>query len=114
MLSFSALADPTRRSILKMLASDGQLSASDISKRFHSTPPAISQHLKILREARLVHMEKRAQQRLYTIDPHGLEETEQWVAEMRQLWTQRFDALDEFLQGEVEKLKSSPNKEPHK
>ena len=62
---FSALADPTRRHILEMLARRGQLSATEISDKFQVSPSAISQHLKVLREANLVQMEKRVQQRLY-------------------------------------------------
>lgn len=64
-----ALAEPTRRTILEMLAKEGQLSATEISDRFNVSPSAISQHLKVLREANLVLMEKRAQQRLYRINP---------------------------------------------
>jgi DNA-binding transcriptional ArsR family regulator len=58
--TFTALADPTRRSIFEMLAGDGQLSVSDISNRFSVSPPAISQHLKVLRETNLVQMEKKS------------------------------------------------------
>ena len=61
--TFGALADPNRRSIIELLAVRGELPASEISSKFNITPAAISQHLKILREAELVTMEKRAQQR---------------------------------------------------
>jgi DNA-binding transcriptional ArsR family regulator len=76
---FSALADPNRRLILEMLASSGQLAATEISDRFSVSPSAISQHLKVLREANLVRMEKRAQQRLYQINPETMGELEQWA-----------------------------------
>ena len=69
---FSALAEPTRRSILEMLASEGRLSASEIADRFPVSAPAISQHLKVLREAKLVQVEKRAQQRIYEINPEAM------------------------------------------
>ena len=55
---FNALAEPTRRDIIEMLATKGQLSASDISTSFKVSAPAISQHLKVLREARLVTMRR--------------------------------------------------------
>jgi DNA-binding transcriptional ArsR family regulator len=97
---FSALADPTRRSILEMLAKDKALSATEIASRFAVSPPAISQHLKILREAELVRMEKRAQQRIYRINPSAMREVEDWTARMLQLWNERFDALDELLEAE--------------
>lgn len=98
--TFSALADPTRRRIVELLASRGQLSASEISQTFSSSPPAISQHLKVLHQAKLVRMEKRAQQRLYTLDVTGLTALEEWLAQMRALWTQRLEALDEYLKAE--------------
>ena len=98
--TFSALADPTRRSIVEMLAASGQLSAGDISKRFDSSPPAISQHLKVLRQTELVRMEKQAQQRIYSINPGAFDEIEQWIRQMRQFWSERFDALEALLKAE--------------
>jgi DNA-binding transcriptional ArsR family regulator len=65
---YAAIAEPTRRNILEMLADRGQLPASEIYGHFPVSAPAISQHLKVLREANLVTMEKKAQQRLYTIN----------------------------------------------
>ena len=92
---FSALAEPNRRSILEMLASDGQLSATAIARKFQVSPPAISQHLKILREARLVRMEKHAQQRLYQIDPEAMHELEGWARRMAEQYDRRFDRLEQ-------------------
>ncbi len=100
---FSALADPTRRKIMELLASRGQLNASEISAEFDMTPPAISQHLKILREANLVQMEKHAQQHLYRINPPAMLELEGWAKQLATLWSQRLDALDEVLQAEKKK-----------
>jgi DNA-binding transcriptional ArsR family regulator len=92
---FSALAEPHRRSILEMLASDGQLSATAIARKFQVSPPAISQHLKILREARLVRMEKHAQQRLYQINPEAMHELEHWARRMAEHYDRRFDRLEQ-------------------
>ncbi|MGB3214814.1 MAG: metalloregulator ArsR/SmtB family transcription factor [Alphaproteobacteria bacterium] len=97
---FAALADPTRRRIMEMLAANHALSASDISKNFSSTPSAISQHLKVLREAELVQMEKRAQQRIYSINASEIEEMEQWLSRMRKFWNDRFDALENLLKAD--------------
>lgn len=97
---FSALAGPTRRKILEMLARNGQLSATEICEKFQVSPPAISQHLKVLREAKLVLMEKRAQQRIYRINPDAMLELEEWASQITQLWNQRFDALDQVLEAE--------------
>ena len=104
---FQALADPTRREILNILAHEGQLPASDISARFSVTPQAISQHLKGLREARLVNVEKQAQMRIYYVNPEAMRELEDWARHLRQLWNQRFDALDRLI--EIEKQKEKQN-----
>ena len=101
---FKALGEPTRRSILEMLASRGQMSATAIADQFQVSAPAISQHLKILREARLVQMEKRAQQHLYRINPDALHEVDDWAKQMTTLWDQRFDALDKVLEREKRKI----------
>jgi len=101
---FSALAEPTRRSILELLALKGELSATDISDKFKVSPPAISQHLKVLREANLVEMEKRAQQRIYQINPDKMDELEVWVKKLKANWDARFDRLDEVLKMEKAKL----------
>jgi DNA-binding transcriptional ArsR family regulator len=101
---FSALADPTRRDIIEMLAKHGALTATHICEQFQVSPPAISQHLKVLREAELVQMEKRAQQRIYQLNPEALLELEGWARRMTQLWNERFEALDGLIA--VEKAKS--------
>jgi DNA-binding transcriptional ArsR family regulator len=100
---FSALADPTRRDIIEMLAKQGALTATHICEQFQVSPPAISQHLKVLREAELVQMEKRAQQRIYQLNPEALLELEGWARRMMQLWDERFDALDALIAVEKEK-----------
>lgn len=102
--TFSALADRTRRKILELLARDGPISATEIAKQFALTPPAISQHLKVLREAHLVHMDKRAQQRIYRINPDAIQEVEEWARRMNQLLTQRFDAFEKVLRAEKERI----------
>lgn len=94
---YSALAEPRRRKIIELLAKKGSLSASEISDNFKVTPPAISQHLKVLREAKLVDMEKRAQSRIYTIDTKGLLEIELWTSKMKSMWSKKFDRLEKVL-----------------
>src|SRR5512135_3170573 len=97
---FTALAEPNRRSILEMLASSGQLSATAISRRFHVSPPAISQHLKVLREAGLVRMEKRAQQHLYAINSDAMQQLEGWARRMAEQYERRFDALERIAKAQ--------------
>ena len=113
---FSALAEPTRRSIIELLAGSGQLSATAISRKFRVSPPAISQHLKILREARLVLMEKHAQQRIYAINPEAMSELEEWAKKMAAQWEKRFETLEKLAQAEEQKTqkpKLRSRKEKH-
>lgn len=102
--TFLALAEPNRRKIMEMLAADGNLSATDIYKRFKSTPPAVSQHLKVLRDANLVRVEKRAQQRIYYLNPEPMKELEKWIRHFTVRTDERYQALDKVL----EKMKSEP------
>ena len=101
--TFDALADPTRRRILELLASKGRLSATAIAQKFDFSPPAISQHLKILREADLVKMEKKAQLRLYQVNPKKMEEIEKWVRRLTGQLEARFDRLEKVLEEEKHK-----------
>src|ERR1700730_16168588 len=101
---FVALSDPTRRAILEILASRGELPATDIYEHFSVSPQAISQHLKVLREARLVVMEKHAQKHLYRLNQETLSQFEAWVQQTRQRWEERFSALDTVLEREKQKL----------
>ncbi len=103
---FYALSDPTRRKILELLANHGQLTASEIYANFTASAPAISQHLKVLREAGLVKVEKRAQQRLYQINLQAMLELEDWSKQLTQLWNRRLDVLDEVLKVEKKKIKN--------
>ncbi len=101
---FAALADPTRRNILELLATSGELSATAIYEHFLVSPQAVSQHLKVLREAHLVEMEKRAQKHVYRLNPQTLSEFEAWVQQVQQRWEERFAALDAILESEKQKL----------
>jgi DNA-binding transcriptional ArsR family regulator len=100
---FVALSDPTRRNILELLANSGELAATAIYQNFPISPQAVSQHLKVLREAHLVEMEKRAQQHVYRLNPETLSEFETWVKHMQQSWEERFSALDNVLEREKKK-----------
>ena len=101
--AFLALAEPTRRNIMEMLAASGNLSASDIYSKFKSTPPAISQHLKVLREANLVRVEKRAQKRIYYVNPEPMKELEKWIQLFTKDWQDRHDRLEAMLKKQTEK-----------
>ena len=102
MIAFSALADPTRLHIVELLALNGRLPAKQISKHFTASPPAISQHLKVLKQANLVQVEVNGQQRIYSLNPQGITEIEQWISKMRDLWEHRFNTLEQLLIAELD------------
>ena len=91
--SLAALADPTRRELVTLLAR-GELSAGELAERFPVSRPAISRHLRVLREAGLVRVRREGRRRLYALDPRPLRELDDWLEQYRDLWAQRFDALD--------------------
>lgn len=96
MLSLSALADPTRRRIVEMLA-HGQLPAGEIARRFDISQPAVSQHLQTLKRAGIVRARVAAQRRIYELDPRGFAELDQWLDDIKQFWRGRLDALERGL-----------------
>jgi DNA-binding transcriptional ArsR family regulator len=99
--TFSVLAEPRRRRVVEILAHRGKLSASQICDEFDVTPQAISQHLRVLREANVIQMEKRAQRRLYTFNPRSMNQIQVWAAEMAKSWNRRLDRLDKALKEEA-------------
>lgn len=105
---FTAIADPTRRTIVEMLAMHDGMAASEIYDRFEVSPQAISQHLKLLRETQLVEVEKRAQQRIYRLNPDALASFEAWSRNVRQRWNRRLDAMEAMLKEEMAKEEKSP------
>ena len=96
MRALNVLADPTRQRIVEMLAT-GAMSSGDIARRFHVSAPAISQHLRTLRDAKLVRVRAQAQKRFYELDPEGVGELADWIARIRSFWSEKLDALEEEL-----------------
>jgi DNA-binding transcriptional ArsR family regulator len=96
---FAALADPTRRRIVELLGS-GERAAGVLGQGFEISPPAVSQHLRTLREAGLVRVRIDGQRRLYSLDPDGFAELEAWFERMRGFWSGRLDALERELKEE--------------
>ncbi|NBE93800.1 winged helix-turn-helix transcriptional regulator [Nonomuraea sp. KC401] len=90
-----AIADPVRRRIMVMLR-DGRLSAGQIAERFAISRPAVSRHLRVLRESGLVRDELAGRQRLYALDPGELDELLAWLSQFARPsgWERRFDALE--------------------
>lgn len=106
--TFTALAEPTRRLILERLMANGKMSATDIYRGFKSSPPAISQHLKVLREAKLVRVEKRAQQRIYYVNPEPMKELERWIKQFAATKEQEFQRLDKLLESMKADAENAP------
>lgn len=96
-LTFSALADPTRRAILQLL-SVRPMAVSELAAPFDISLPAISKHLKILARAGLVERTREAQVRPSNLNAAPLQEAAQWMEHYRQHWEQSFDRLDAYLQ----------------
>jgi DNA-binding transcriptional ArsR family regulator len=96
MSALQALSDPTRQRIVELLAA-GALSSGEIAGRFELSPPAISQHLKTLKAARLVSVRSDKQKRIYSLDPQGIGEVSDWVARIQAFWKPRLDALEAAL-----------------
>jgi DNA-binding transcriptional ArsR family regulator len=93
MRTLEALAEPTRRRIVELLA-EGERSAGEIASHFSTSRPGISRHLRVLREHGLVRARGDAQRRLYSLDPAPLEELDEWLQRYRRFWSNRLDALD--------------------
>lgn len=93
---FTALAEPNRRRIVELLAG-GARPAGAIAGEFELSAPAVSQHLKALREAGLVKVEVDGQRRIYSLDPAGLAEVDRWLAKVRSFWSGRLDSLEAAL-----------------
>ena len=99
--TFTALSDPTRRRIIESLAS-GESSFGDLAEKFDMSRPAVSQHLKALREAGIVTARADAQRRIYRLTEHGLDDVDAWLGKVRDFWNKRLDRLEELL-GDAER-----------
>lgn len=95
-LTFSALADPTRRAILQRL-SRGEASVSELTEPFDISMPAISRHLKVLEQAGLVARSRNAQWRPVQLNAAPLAEVAGWVERYRRHWETQFDRMDAYL-----------------
>lgn len=94
--TFAALAEPNRFQIVELLRS-GPRPVNDIGGRLRLNQPQVSKHLRILKEAGLVDVQARAQQRVYELRPQPLRQLYGWLERYRQLWDDRFGQLDEVI-----------------
>jgi len=96
MHAFDVLGDPVRRRILELLAEGERRSGSlveVIGEEFGITQPAVSQHLRVLRENGFATVRPQGTRRLYSVDPTGMRDVDAWLERFRGFWTQRLDAL---------------------
>lgn len=93
---FAALAEPNRRMLLEGMI-DGAKPVNQLVELIGLSQPVVSKHLRILRECNLVSVERKGQQRLYSINPAPLRELDQWLQPYRQFWADKLDALEAHL-----------------
>lgn len=96
-MTFAVLAEPRRREILDLLR-DGERPVGELVDRLRLSQPAVSKHLRVLREAGLVDVRPVAQRRLYRIRPDPLVEIDEWLAPYRRLWPRSLDRLEKHLE----------------
>ncbi len=94
---FQAIADPNRRAILSLLAKQ-RLTLNEVADNFRISRPAVSKHIKILRECGLVVMTRQGRERYCDVRFDKLDEVTDWIEQYRQVWEQRFERLDEVLE----------------
>jgi DNA-binding transcriptional ArsR family regulator len=111
MQSLSAIADPTRRRIVELLAVR-ERTAGELVGEFDLSAPAISQHLNVLREAGLVVTRAEGQSRIQAINPGGFDELDAWLEKTRAVWSRRLDALERELRAEDAANERKAKKKP--
>ncbi len=94
--TFVAIADPTRRSIVMSLA-NGESSFGELADKYEMSRPAVSQHLKVLRDAGIVTVRPDAQRRIYSLSEDAFDEVDSWLKKGREFWAPRLDRLEQLL-----------------
>ena len=113
MQSLLAIADPTRRRIIELLAQRDR-TAGELVAEFDLSAPAISQHLNVLRAAGLVTPRAAGQTRILTLNPAGLDELDAWLHRTRAFWSRRLDALERELRAEDAAASRKSQRKPSK
>jgi len=107
--AFAALGEPNRYRIVELLRA-GPRPVNDIGGRLRLNQPQVSKHLRVLKQAGLVDVEPRAQQRLYELRPEPLRRVHEWLGRYRQLWEARFETMDALIEELKAKEKSDGRK----
>src|ERR1044071_4755779 len=97
--AFEIIAEPNRRAILSLLVTS-ERSVGDIERRLRMSQPAVSKHLRVLRDAGFVEATVDAQRRLYRLKPERFQELDTWLAQFRRFWSAHIDALERHLDRE--------------
>lgn len=105
---FQAIADPVRREIIEIL-SEEPLNLNAIAEKFDISRPAISRHIKILNECGLVAIEQQGRERFCIIKPNTLSEIANWIDPFRELWEERLDSFEVYLEQIQSKQTSEKN-----
>jgi len=95
---FQAIADPTRRAIIALLALQA-MTPNAIAENFHTTRQAVSKHLRILTECELVKQEQKGREIYYSLEIDKMKEIDQWLEQYRKIWETRISQLDDLLAG---------------
>jgi len=103
---FQAIADPVRRDIIKLLANE-TLTVNTIAEKFDVSRPAISKHLKILKECEIIVINKQGRERFCQIQPRNLIPAFLWIEQYQKLWEEKLDSFENYLI----KLQSKPKKD---
>ena len=111
MQSLAAIADPTRRRIVELLA-QRERTAGELVAAFDLSAPAISQHLNVLREAGLVLTRAEGQSRIQSLNPKGLDELDAWLERTRRFWSRNLDALERELRADDAARKKAKKTSP--
>src|SRR5215470_15208785 len=109
---FQAIADPTRREIINMIAHQS-LNLNSVAEKFQQSRPAISKHIKILTECGLITIKQKGRERHCEARLEKLNEVSEWVEKYRKFWEVRLDALDEYLRELQTQNKSRTKKKKH-
>jgi DNA-binding transcriptional ArsR family regulator len=107
---FQAIADPTRREIITLIANRQPLTLNAIAEHFAITRPAVSNHIKILNECGIISIEQIGRERHCKIQPDNLKKVSDWIGQFNELWEQRIDSFEKY----VYELKAKRNKHGRK
>lgn len=93
---FQAIADPTRRAIIVLIASQA-MTPNALAEHFDTTRQAVSKHIKILNECDVIESEKEGREIYYKLKAEKMKEVDEWIEQFRKIWENRFENLDQYL-----------------